>query len=128
MRTNHLSTPVAYALLVILTLWLISPAIAGNGDPDQASQAWPMIQNGALLIDVRTNEEFDAGHIEGATNIPYNNTSALIDAIGNDKQRLVVVYCRSGKRAGRAKSALDEKGYTNIFNATGYEALKATRP
>lgn len=128
MRTHHKSTPVAYTLLVILMLWLISPAMAVNGDPELAKQAWPMIENGALLIDVRTQEEFDAGHIEGAINIPYQETNALMNAIGTDKQRPVVVYCRSGKRAGRAKAALDENGYTNIFNATGYEALKVTRP
>ena len=128
MRTHHKSTPVTYTLLVILTLWLISPAMAVNGDPELAKQAWPMIENGALLIDVRTKEEFDAGHIEGAINIPYQETNALMNAIGTDKQRPVVVYCRSGKRAGRAKATLDENGYTNIFNATGYEALEVTRP
>lgn len=128
MRTHHKSTPVAYTLLIILTLWLISPAMAVNGDPELAKQAWPMIENGALLIDVRTQEEFDAGHIEGAINIPYQETNALMNAIGADKQRPVVVYCRSGKRAGRAKATLDENGYSNIFNATGYEALKVTRP
>ncbi len=126
MANYRRTTQAAYALLVILTVWLISPAMAVNGDPEVAKQAWPMIENGALLIDVRTKEEFDAGHIEGAINIPYQETNALIKAIGTDKQRPVVVYCRSGKRAGKAKAELDKHGYTHIFNATGYEALKVT--
>lgn len=118
----------AFTLLVILTAWLISPAMAGSGNREAARQAWPMIENGALLIDVRTKGEFNAGHIEGAINIPFEKTSALVSAIGPDKQRPVVVYCRSGNRSGKSKRQLDALGYTAIYNATGYEALKATKP
>jgi len=128
MRKYLNTNRIFYTLLIILTVLLSTPAIAGSGDPVVAKQAWPMIENGALLIDVRTIKEFDAGHIEGAINIPYEDTRALMDAIGDDKQRPVVVYCRSGIRAGKAKAALDKNGYSNIFNATGYEALKATKP
>ena len=127
MRNYRRATQIAFALLVILTLWLISPVIAGSGDTGQAKLAWPMIENGALLIDVRTKEEFDEGHIDGAINISFDETKALMDAIGHDKQRPVVVYCRSGNRSGKAKASLDKEGFTNIFNATGFEALKATR-
>ena len=121
-------TQFIYALLVILTVWLITPAIAGGGDPDIARQAWPMIERGDLLIDVRTNEEFAKGHIEGSINISFEQTDALINAIGQNKQRPVVVYCRSGNRSGKAKIVLETKGYTHVFNATGYEALKSTKP
>ena len=117
-----------YALLVILTVWLINPVLAGSGDPEAAKQAWPMIEQGALLIDVRTTEEFVLGHIDGALNIPWQDTDKLMSVIGTDKSRLVVVYCRSGNRSGKSKVALEAKGYTNIFNATGLEALKETKP
>ncbi len=116
------------ALLVILTTGLNNPATAGGGNPAVAAQAWPLIEHGALLIDVRAHKEYDAGHIEGALNIPYEDTGALVSAIGTDRQRQVVVYCRSGGRAGKAQAALTEKGYNNVFNATGYEALKASKP
>ena len=117
-----------YAFLVILTVWSINPALAGSGDPVPAKQAWPMIEQGALLIDVRTTQEFAQGHIEGALNIPWQDTGKLMSAIGTDKTRPVVVYCRSGNRSGKSKVALDAKGYTNIFNATSLDALRATKP
>jgi len=117
-----------YAFLVILTVWSINPALAGSGDPVPAKQAWPMIEQGALLIDVRTTQEFAQGHIEGAINIPWQDTGKLMSAIGTDKTRPVVVYCRSGNRSGKSKVALDAKGYTNIFNATSLDALRATKP
>jgi phage shock protein E len=102
--------------------------MAGAGDPEQAKLAWPIIESGALLIDVRSKEEFDEGHIDGAIRIDWDDTNALMEAIGDDKQRPVVVYCRSGNRSGKSKVALDEKGYSGVFNATGLEALKATKP
>jgi len=128
MFTNLNTTHIIYALLFILALWLIVPAVAGNGNAKQAAQAWPMIENGALLIDVRTQGEFDAGHLDGAINIPWEETNALMEAIGDDMDRPVVVYCRSGNRSGMSKKALDAKGYTHIFNGTGIKALEAARP
>jgi len=121
-------TQIVFALMVVLTIWLINPVLAGGGDPEKAKQAWPMIQSGVLLIDVRSEEEFSAGHLDGAINIEWDQTDALTTAIGADKQRQVVFYCRSGNRVDKAISVLETKGYTNIFNATGFEALQATKP
>ena len=128
MRNYRRPMQFMYVFLVILTVWLINPVLAGSGDPEAARQAWPMIEQGALLIDVRTTEEFEQGHVEGALNIPYQEIDKLMSAIGTDKTRPVVVYCRSGNRSGKAKVVLETKGYTNIFNATGYGALKETKP
>ena len=121
-------TQFIYAALVLLTIWLINPVMAGGGDPAVAEHAWPMIQAGALLIDVRSEAEFADGHVDGAVNIEWNKIDQLSAAIGDDKQRRVVVYCRSGNRAGKAKSALEEMGYGSVFNATGFSALRATEP
>ena len=128
MRNYRRYTQILYVFLVILAIWLIAPVLAGGGDHEAAKQAWPMIENGALLVDVRSEEEFAAGHLDGAVNIQWDNTDALVAVIGMKKDRQVVFYCRSGKRAGVAITTLTEKGYTNIFNATGLDALKETRP
>ena len=128
MRNYRKATQISCLLLTILSLWLMSPAMAGSGDPAMAKQAWPLIENDALLIDVRTPEEFDAEHLDGAINIAWDDTDALMEAIGDDKQRSVVVYCRSGNRSGKSKVALDKEGYNHIFNGTGLEALKAVKP
>ena len=121
-------TQIIYALMVVLAILLITPVMAGGGDPAIAEKAWPMIQNGALLVDVRTEQEFADGHVDGAVNIEWDKTDDLIAAIGDDKQRQIVFYCRSGNRAGKAKAAMDGKGYNHIFNATGFSALRATEP
>ena len=115
-------------LLILFTALSANPVLAGSGNPEAAKQAWPMIEQGILLIDVRTSKEFSQGHIDGALNIPWEQTEKLMSAIGHEKQRPVVVYCRSGNRSGKAKAVLEKQGYTNIFNATGYESLKQTKP
>ena len=111
-----------------LQFFILGPALAVKGDTGIAEQAWPMIEQGALLIDVRSKEEFEEGHIEGALNIPHTEIGVLAQAIGTDLDRPVVFYCRSGRRAGKAQTTLEEMGYTEIFNGTGYEALEATQP
>ena len=128
MQSYRRPTQFIYAFLVILAVWLVNPVLAGSGNQEAARQAWPMIEQGVLLIDVRTTREFEQGHIEGAINIPWQDTGKLMSAIGMNTTRPVVVYCRSGNRSGKSKVALEAQGYTNIFNATGLEALKATKP
>jgi len=127
-RKYRKHTQILYALMVLLTVWLIKPVLAGGGDLETARQAWPMIQSGALLVDVRSEAEFAEGHLDGAINIEWDKTDALIAAIGDDKQRQVVFYCRSGNRVGKSIAVLEPMGYTRIFNATGLEALQATKP
>ena len=114
--------------LVVVSFSLAGPVAFAAGDPAIAKQAWPMIESGALLLDVRSAEEYGEGHIEGALNIEWNRTDALLEAIGSDKARPVVLYCRSGGRAGKAIEELTARGYTKLFNATGFEALQETQP
>lgn len=118
---------VLYALIAVLIIWLINPVMAG-GDPEAARKAWPMIQEGVLVVDVRSAEEFAEGHLDGAINIEWDKYDDLIAAIGEDKQRQVVFYCRTGNRVGKSIKELESRGYTNIYNATGLEALQETKP
>lgn len=127
MRNDQRSTYIIYLLLILLAVCFISPVMAEGGDPDAAARAWPMIEDGALVLDVRSAEEFAEGHLDGAVNIEWDKTDALATAIGDDKQRAVVLYCRSGNRAGKSKTELEARGYTHIFNASGLEALLATK-
>lgn len=75
----------------------------------------------AHWIDVRTAEEYASGHVEQASNIPYEQITARIDEITSDKDDLIYVYCRSGRRSGIAREALMDAGYTNVVNLGGYQ-------
>ncbi|MDP5071169.1 MAG: rhodanese-like domain-containing protein [Congregibacter sp.] len=82
------------------------------------------VQNGALLVDVRTAEEFATGHLPGAINIPHGEIVEGLAALNTSKSADIVLYCRSGNRSGIATSSLSEVGFTSATNAGGYSALK----
>ncbi len=128
MKNHHRSALPKISLLLLSLIWFNQAAPADNDFIKAAEQAWPMIENGALLVDVRTAQEYVAEHLEGAINIPHDQTNTLMAAIGNDKQREVVFYCRTGNRVGKAMVILKSKGYTGIFNAKSFTTLKETKP
>jgi phage shock protein E len=71
-----------------------------------------------LLLDVRTAEEFAAGHIPGAVLLPYDELAAKFREA--DKGRPIVVYCRSGRRSAIARETLLSMGYTNVSDFGAY--------
>lgn len=87
------------------------------------TEALNKISAGALLVDVRTAEEFAAGHLNQALNIPHKQIAQRVAELGADKSREIVLYCRSGHRSGVALETLKKMGFTHLTNAGGYEDL-----
>ena len=81
-----------------------------------AQQAKEMMdsQTGYIILDTRTQEEYDQGHIPGAILIPYDEILEKAEDILTDKNQLIMVYCRSGRRSKLAAEDLVKLGYTNI--------------
>lgn len=71
-------------------------------------------ENGYVILDVRTQEEFDEAHIDGAILIPDYEITAKAESMLKDKNQLILVYCRSGRRSKNAASELVSLGYTNV--------------
>ena len=80
---------------------------------------------GAFILDVRTGEEFAAGHLQGAVNIPYDVIEQNRDALPENTARRIVVYCRSGRRSAIAASTLQKMGYTNLSDLGSMENAAA---
>lgn len=82
-----------------------------------------------VLLDTRTDEEFAEGHIEGAIMIPEYEITEKAESVITDKDTLILVYCRSGRRSKIASMLLVELGYTNVKEFGGiidweYEIVK----
>lgn len=72
-----------------------------------------------VILDVRTQEEYDQGHIPGAIVIPDTEIKARAEEVLPDKDEMILVYCRSGRRSKNAAQILVELGYTNILEFGG---------
>lgn len=100
-------------LLLVLVLILTTFGCALNKQAEQ--EIW---------LDVRTAEEYAAGHIVNAINIPFDVIEDNIASITTDKNATIYLYCKSGRRASVALQSLESLGYTNVINKGGYEELK----
>ena len=76
---------------------------------------------GAVLLDVRTPQEFKSGHIPQSKNIPLQ-TIEKVSSVVKNKDTALYVYCQSGARSRQAASALKGMGYTNVMNIGGIAA------
>lgn len=103
------------AVITLIVGVALSACSKNFGDPAELQS---LVKAGAKLIDVRTPQEYGAGHIEGAINIPVSQVEARLAEFG-DKGAPIVVYCRSGARSGRAQSMLKTAGFTKVYNLGG---------
>ena len=71
-------------------------------------------EDGYVILDTRTQEEYDQGHIPNAILIPYDEILEKAETVLTDKNQLILVYCRSGRRSKLAAEDLVKLGYTNI--------------
>ena len=88
-------------------------AIYVNITAEEAKQIMDS-EEGYIILDVRTQEEYDEGHIPGAIVISHEEIAEKAEEVLKDKDQLILVYCRSGRRSKIAAEALAELGYTNI--------------
>lgn len=72
-----------------------------------------------VLLDVRTQEEFDNGHIPGALLLPYDEIDQKALQLLPEKEKEIIIYCRSGRRSAIAKDSLEALGYTNVKDFGG---------
>ena len=103
-------------------------AVYMNINAEEAKQIMDTT-DGYIVLDVRTQEEYDQGHIPGAMLIPHTDIETNAETMLTDKDQMILVYCRSGRRSKMAAEALVALGYTNIREFGGimdwpYEVVK----
>ena len=111
-------------LALILTVALLSigcsqeqtTAEVGLLTPEQLLSEPPA---NAVVLDVRTPEEFAGGHVPGAINVPHTEIAERLDEVAADRSRTVVVYCERGGRAGQAEAALLAGGFSDVLHLEG---------
>ena len=102
-------------IISLLVCILMLTACGNNYKTIDSNVAMDLINNEAIVIDVRSNDEYDTGHIEGSINIPVDN----INSVNFSKDTTIIVYCATGMRSSNAAKTLIELGYTNVYNLDG---------
>lgn len=82
------------------------------------------LSKGALVIDVRSSSEFNAGHLPTAINIPLDEIETVLPRQVNNKNQVILLHCQSGMRSGLAAKKLRGMGYTGVFNLGSYARAK----
>ncbi len=86
-----------------------------------ADEAANMMVDGVVILDVRTQAEYDEGHIPGAVLLPSDEVAVRAGEILPDKEQTILVYCRSGRRSALAAQTLAELGYTAVYDFGGIQ-------
>jgi rhodanese-related sulfurtransferase len=114
-----------FKLIKVFTLAfsLITTTLIAGEVPEisqqQLLEALTASNNNIVLLDVRSKDEYNEGHVAGAINISHNEIKDNIALLTQYKKSKVVVYCRSGRRAAFAQNILSENGFTNLHHLTG---------
>ena len=105
-------------IIVVMSFSKSSESVIQTLNSEEVSE---IIQDESLIIiDVRTEEEYESGHIEKAINIPYTEIESKVNY---DKNQAIAVYCRTGVRSSEAAKTLEKMGYTKIYDLGGVENI-----
>lgn len=102
----------------------VTPPAAAEVEASPATSTTGEASDDVIVIDVRTEKEWNSGHVERAMHIPHTEIAERIAEVTTNKDAKIVVYCAVGGRAGQAKKTLEDLGYTNVENAGGYDDVK----
>lgn len=118
-----MKTTVKLALLLIVTVLGISCNTKSQSQSDAIKVITPTEFKeksvNQILVDVRTPEEFEEGHIDGAININVNDEAFKEQISKLDKSKPVFVYCRSGKRSAAAAAEMSKAGFKQVYDLEG---------
>lgn len=120
MRTSTITTRLVTVFAAIAAVFGMTLSLTGCSQNVDMSTV-------TAIIDVRTPDEYASGHVDGAVNIDWEGATFADEVAALDKNGTYLLYCRSGNRAGQAKAAMEQMGFTNVTNLGGYQdAANAT--
>ncbi len=116
MAAKNISLP--KTLKSLLALVMVSAALFISGCVPKVD-AVDYTNPNAVIIDVRTADEWNGGHIKGAVRVDWQNIRQGVASMGLALDQPIFLYCQSGNRAGKAEKVLLDQGYTQVYNLGG---------
>lgn len=113
-------------LLLILALFLAGCAVSSQKVIDYQQALDLITDKEALIVDVRTQEEYDAGHVDNALLIPLDTIGQEPPEQISDLDTAIILYCRSGNRSSQALQLLEQIGYSEVYDLGSINNWKGT--
>lgn len=109
------------AIALVACAFVLPAAAAGPAsiEPKALGERIAWADQALFVLDVRTPEEYAAGHLPGAVNIPHDQLAGRLGELSEARDRDIVVYCRTGKRSAEALGVLDDAGFKRLFHLKG---------
>ncbi|HWN06992.1 MAG TPA: rhodanese-like domain-containing protein [Steroidobacteraceae bacterium] len=109
------------AIALVACVFALPVAAAGPAsiEPKALGERIAWADQALFVLDVRTPEEYAAGHLPGAANIPHDRLAARLGELSGARERDIVVYCRTGRRTAEALEILDKAGFKRLFHLKG---------
>jgi rhodanese-related sulfurtransferase len=117
--TRHPFLAGGTVVLVLAALAYEASRARSGGQSVGPMDAVRLINEGAVLLDVRTQAEFDAGHILDARHVPQDQLASSAETLKKHKDKVVIACCESGMRSGAAARVLQAQGFTKVVNLKG---------
>ena len=114
--------PILFGGTIVLALAVAAyefSKVRSGGRSVGPTEAVQLLNQGALVIDVRTQSEFDAGHIIDARHVPQEQVAQAADTLKRFKDKVVITCCETGARSGAAARALQAQGFAKVVNLRG---------
>lgn len=108
-------------IIVIIAYFVIKPLILNDLNAEKARK---MIDEGAVIVDVRSDSEYQSSHLNGTVHIPLMELKDRIGKKVPDKGKVVLLHCRSGSRSFAGKRVLKGMGYENVYNLGSFGRAK----
>ena len=110
-----------FAVIAFLAFYTVKSIIVNDLDPEKARE---MMTAGAVIIDVRSEEEYSSANLRSSLNIPLPEIKSSITTSVPDKEKIVLLHCRTGSRSLIGKRTLKQMGYSNVYNLGSFSRAK----
>jgi rhodanese-related sulfurtransferase len=117
--TRHPLLAGGTAALVLAVLAYEASRLRSGGQSVGPTDAVRLLNQGALLLDLRTQAEFDSGHILDARHVPQDQLASSVETLKKYKDKVVIACCESGMRSGAGARVLQAQGFTKVVNMKG---------
>jgi len=117
--TRHPFLAGGTAVLALAVLAYEASRARSGGQSVGPMDAVRLVNQGAVLLDVRSQAEFDSGHILDAKHVPQDQLASSIETLKKYKDKVVIACCESGMRSGAAARLLQAQGFTKVVNLKG---------